>query len=76
MTPVPPCRPVPVSAFVGDRSRSFVARVLAALVDGMNGRGPGPSPLECLFFAGHAAVSTDGGATISGFHPNAGGLAA
>src|SRR5947209_15216939 len=74
MTPVLPCRPVTVLAFVGDRSRPFVARVLAALVEGMNGRGPGPSPLECLFLAGHAGVSTDAGATISGFHPDAGGL--
>jgi hypothetical protein len=76
MTPVPPCRPVTVLAFAGDRSRPFVARVLAALLDGMNGRGPGPSPLECLFLAGHAGVSTDAGATISGFHPDAGGLPA
>jgi hypothetical protein len=74
MTPVPPCRPVTVLAFLGDRSRPFVARVLAALVDGMNGRGLGPSPLECLFLAGHAGVSTDAGATICGFHPDAGGL--
>jgi hypothetical protein len=76
MTPVPPCRPVTVLAFAGDRSRLFVARVLGALLDGMNGRGPGPSPLECLFLAGHAGVSTDAGATISGFHPDAGGLPA
>ena len=47
-----------------------------ALLDGMNGRGPGPSPLECLFLAGHSGVSTDAGATISGFHPDAGGLPA
>src|SRR3954454_24802894 len=73
MTPVLPCHPVTVLAFAGDRSRPFVARVLAALVDGMNGRGPGPSPLECVFLAGHAGVSTDAGATDSGFHPNAGG---
>lgn len=71
MHPVPPCRPVTVLAFADDHSRPFVARVLATLVDGMNGRGPGPSPLECLFLAGHAGVSTDGGATISGFHPDA-----
>jgi len=76
MTPVLPCRPVTVLAFVGDRSRPFVARVLAALVDGMNGSGPGPSPLECVFLAGHAGVSTDAGQTISGFNPNAGGLPA
>jgi hypothetical protein len=76
MIPVLPCRPVTVLAFAGDRSRPFVARVLAALVDGMNGRGPGPSPLECVFLAGHAGVSTDAGLSISGFNPNAGGLPA
>ena len=42
----------------------------------MNGRGPGPSPLECVFLAGHAAVSTDAGLPISGFNPNAGGIPA
>ncbi len=76
MTPVPPCRPVTVLAFLGDRSRPFVARVLAALVDGMNGRGPGPSPLECLLLAGHTGVSTDAGTTIAGFNPGASGLSA
>ena len=76
MTPVLPCRPVTVLAFVGDRSQPFVARVLAALVDGMNGSSPGPSPLECVFLAGHAGVSTDAGLSILGFNPNAGGLPA
>jgi hypothetical protein len=76
MTPVLPCRPVTVLAFAGDRSRPFVARVFAALVDGMNGRGPGPSTLECLLLAGHAGVSTDAGLTIAGFNPDAGGLLA
>src|SRR5436190_11711876 len=74
MTPVPPCRPVTVLAFAGDRSRPFVARVFAALADGRNGRGPGPSSIECLLLAGHAGVSTDAGATISGFNPDADGL--
>ena len=76
MTPVPPCRPVTVLAFAGDRSRPFVARVFAALADGRSGRGPGPSALECLLLAGHAGVSTDAGATIFGFNPDAGGLPA
>ena len=76
MTSVLPCRPVTVLAFVGDRSRPFVARVLAALVDGMNGNGAGPSPLECVFLAGHAGVSTDAGQSISRFNPNAGSLPA
>ena len=69
MTPVPPCRPVTVLAFAGDRSRPFIARVFAALVDGSSG--PGPPTLECLLLAGHAGVSTDEGATISGFNPDA-----
>lgn len=76
MMPVPPCRPVTVLAFAGDRSGPFVARVFTALKDGRSGRGPGPSPLECLLLAGHAGVSTDVGATISGFNPDAGGLPA
>jgi hypothetical protein len=76
MAPIPPCRPVTVLAFAGDRSRPFVARILAALADGRNGRSPGPSSLECLLLAGHAGVSTDAGASVSGFHPRAGGLPA
>lgn len=74
MTPVLPCRRVTVLAFAGDRSRPFVARVLAAIVNGMNGHGPGPSHLECMFLAGHAGVSTDAGLSIWGFNPGAGGL--
>jgi hypothetical protein len=42
----------------------------------MNGSGPGPSPLECVFLVGHAGVSTDAGQSISGFNPNVGGLPA
>jgi hypothetical protein len=76
MTPVQPCRPVTVLAFTGDRSGPFVARVFAALRNGRSGRGPGPSPLEGLILAGHAGVSTDAGAAIFGFNPDAGGLAA
>jgi len=76
MTPVQPCRPVTVLAFAGDRSGPFVARVFAALRDGRSGRAPGPSALECLLLAGHTGVSTDPGAAIFGFNPEAGGLAA
>jgi len=76
MTPVPPCRPVTVLAFAGSRSRPFVARVFAALVEGSSGRGPGPSALECLLLAGHAGVSTDAGATVFGLNPNTDGLPA
>src|SRR5437773_1023248 len=76
MSPVLPCRPVTVLAFAGDRSRPFVAHVFAALTHGSSGRGPGPASLECLLLAGHAGVSTDTGATISGFNPDSGGLPA
>ena len=76
MAPVPPCRPVTILAFAGDRSRSFVARIFASLMDGRTGRGPDPSTLKCLLLSGHAGVSTDAGAIISGFHPDAGGLPA
>src|ERR1700722_18728469 len=76
MTLVPPCRPVTVLAFAGDRSGPFVARVFAALRNGRSGRGPGPSQLEYLLVAGHAGVSTDAGATISGVNRGAGGLPA
>src|SRR5437016_898228 len=76
MTLVQPCCPVTLLVFAGDRSGSFVARVFAALRDGSRGRGPGPSPLECLLLGGHAGISTDAGAAIFGFNPDAGGLAA
>jgi hypothetical protein len=76
MTPVQPCRPVTVLAFAGDRSGPFVARIFPALRNGGSGRGSGPSALECLLLAGHAGISTDGGAAIIGFNPDAGGLAA
>ncbi len=76
MSPFQPCRPVTVLMFAGDRSRPFAARVFTALADGRSGRGPGPSPLECLLLAGHAGISADSGATILGFNPDAGGLPA
>jgi hypothetical protein len=68
--PVPACRTVEVVAFRGDRSRAFAASILAALDDEKNGRGAGPTVLECLLFAGHTGVSTDGGKTIYGFNPD------
>ena len=70
----PPCRTVTVLAFRGDRSRPFAAAFLKALDDEKNGRGPGPTTLECLLFAGHTGASTDGGTTIYGFNPAGGGL--
>lgn len=47
---------------------------LRALDENVRGRGPGPSRLECMLYAGHTGVSVDGGATIFGFNPVAGGL--
>ena len=65
----PVCRTVTIIAFRGDRTRTVAIAFLQALDDEKNGRGSGPSALECLLFVGHAGVSTDGGATIYGFTP-------
>jgi hypothetical protein len=70
----PPCRTITVFAFRGDHSRAFAPRFLRALDDEKQHRGPGPSALECLLFAGHTGVSTDGGTTIYGLNPDGGGL--
>jgi hypothetical protein len=69
---VPPCRTVEVSAFRGDRSRTFARTVLDALNDERHGRGAGPTALDCLLLTGHAGVSTDGNVTVSGFNPTPG----
>jgi len=74
MSSTPPCRVVQVMAFRGDRSRPRAAAFQRALDDERNGHGPGPSPIECLLFAGHAGVTTNGGAAIYGFNPDGGGL--
>jgi hypothetical protein len=71
-SPVPACRTIKVLAFRGDRSRAFAAAFLRALDDEKNGRGAGPTLLDCLLFAGHTGVSTDGGTTIHGFNPDGG----
>lgn len=71
---IPPCRTVVVCAFRGDRSRPFAPTVRRALRDQEHGRGPGPTPLDCLLYVGHAGISTDGGISIYGFHPDAGGV--
>ncbi len=71
---VPPCRTITILTFRGDRSRTFAAAFLKALDDAKNRRGPGPTAVECLLFAGHTGVSTDGGATIYGFNPDGGVL--
>jgi hypothetical protein len=70
---VPQCRIVTVHTFLGDRS-SFGRRVRKALEDAKNGRGPGPSPVECLLYSGHTGVSTDSDKVIYGFKPDMGTL--
>jgi len=71
---IPPCRTVTVFAFSGDRSKPFLLAVQRALADEEHGRGAGPTRLDCLFFTGHAGVSTDDGITVHGFHPDGGGI--
>ncbi len=74
MNGVLPCRTIIVVTFAGDHSHSFVRAFLKALDDEKNGRGPGPSPLECLLYAGHTGVSTNGRQVICAFNPNPGSL--
>lgn len=69
---VPACKAITIVAFRGDRSRTFASGVLRALDDAKNGRGAGPTVLDCLFLAGHAGVSTDAGTTIFSFNPDPG----
>jgi hypothetical protein len=69
-SPPPPCRTINVVAFRGDRSRAFAVTFLRALDDEKNGRGAGPTMRDCLLFAGHMGVSTDGCTTIYGFNPD------
>lgn len=71
----PPRRTVTVVAFHGNRSRHFSAGFLHALQAEQHGFGPGPTSLDCLLFAGHMGVSTDGGTTIYGFNPDGVGIA-
>jgi hypothetical protein len=74
MTPVLPCRIITVVAFAGDHSRAFVRAFLKALDNEKNGRGRGPSPLDCLLYAGHTGVSTDGRKVVYAFNPEPGNL--
>jgi hypothetical protein len=69
---MPVCRTIKVVAFRGDHSRAFAAAFLRALDDAKNGRGPCPTVLVSLLFAGHTGVSTDGGKTVYGFNPDPG----
>ncbi|MCE9553159.1 MAG: hypothetical protein K8T91_07245 [Planctomycetes bacterium] len=73
---IPPCRKISVFAFRGDRSLAFASNFLKVLDDEKKGYGPGPSAQDCLLFAGHAGVSTDGNKTIYGFQPDSAGIAA
>src|SRR5687767_9317004 len=57
MSAASPCRAVTVHALRGDRRPAFVRRVLQALDDEKDLRGPGPSRIECLLYAGHTGVS-------------------
>lgn len=71
---LPPCREIEIISFRGDRSRSFLIAISAQLLDQQHRGGPGPSPLEVVFFLGHAGLSMDGGHTYFGFGPDTGGL--
>src|SRR5262245_38523101 len=73
-SPLPVCRTIEIAAVRGDRSGTFGAAVLRALDNEKKGRGAGPSFLDCLLFAGHVGVSTDGGTTILAFNPDVGGI--
>jgi hypothetical protein len=72
---LPACKSIEVVAFRGDRSGALGTAVLKALDDEKKGRGVGPSLLECLLFAGHLGVSTNGSATVFAFNPDGGGIA-
>ena len=68
------CRIITVVTFSGDRSHPFVRTYLKALDDEKNGRGRGPSPLDCLLYTGHTGVSTDSRKVVYAFNPDAGNL--
>jgi hypothetical protein len=72
MDAVPMCRIITIHTFRGDRTTAFTQRLFGALDDQRNRRGPGPSRIDCLLFAGHTGLSTDKDRTIYGFNPNGG----
>jgi hypothetical protein len=75
MSLVPACRIVTIHTFRGDRRPTYRERFSQALDDQRKGRGPGPSVLECLVYAGHTGVSTDVDPTvIYGFNPDTGNV--
>src|SRR5437763_13370544 len=72
MSAIPPCRVVTVHLFRGNRG-AFGQRVRKALDDQRYGRGPGPTPQDCLLYAGHTGVSVDSQPSIIwGFNPSIG----
>ncbi len=72
MNAAPKCRTVPVHLFRGNRG-ALGQRVRRDLDAQMHGRGPGPSALDCLLYAGHAGISLDSEpALIWGFNPDYG----
>lgn len=71
---VEPCRRINVAAFRGDRSAAFFARFQRRQNDKDRGIGSGPTRSECLYDAGHAAISMDNGPTLHGFSPDRSGL--
>jgi hypothetical protein len=74
MNAVLPCRIITVVTFSGDHSHSFVKNYLRALDDEKNGRGPGPSRLDCVLYTGHTGVSTEGSKVVYAFNPDTGNL--
>lgn len=73
MATVLPCRIVTVSTFRGDRSRAFARAYLRAMDDDRKRPGSGPSPLQCLLYAGHTGISLGDSPLIYGFNPDPGG---
>ncbi len=74
---LPKCRRITVHAFRGDRSKTFWKKFQEAMDDEQRGLGPGPTPEDCLLYAGHAGLSTDSAPNaIFGFHPYGGQLSA
>jgi hypothetical protein len=72
MSAVPQCRVVTVHLFRGNRG-ALGQSVRKALDDHRHGRGPGPTPLGCLLYAGHTGVSVDyQPSVIWGFNPSIG----
>src|SRR5437879_2692035 len=72
MSTVPICRIVTVHTFLGDRTSDFTQGFFESLEDERNDRGPGPSRIDCLLFAGHTGLSTDSETLVYGFNPDAG----